>query len=224
MTKSGGEREDSVAMARLSAGHRRFVTFEGVDGAGKSTHLTWFADALADHSGRVVVVTREPGGTPLGEALREILLHQPMDLETEALLMFADRRQDIVDVIAPALARGAWVVCDRFSDSTLAYQGGGRGLDAERIQTLSRWVHADLEPGTTILFDLDPDVARRRRDATRDGDRFEQEPDAFFRRVRDTYLRLAAEQPARFRQIDGAQTISKIRKQLEEIIVGLCAE
>ncbi len=206
-----------------SAAHPRFVTFEGVDGAGKSTHLDWFAAALAARTGAEVVVTREPGGTPLGEALREQLLHRPMHLETEALLMFADRRQHIADVIAPALARGAWVVCDRFTDSTVAYQGAGRGLAPEKIEILRAWVHADLEPGLTVLFDLSPDVARSRMAATRSPDRFEEESTAFFDRVRGAYLRLAAARAGRFRIVDGSNSVPEIRKQLEEIIANHCS-
>lgn len=203
-------------------GAPRFVTFEGVDGAGKSTHLAWFADRLADRSGDEVVLTREPGGTPLGEAVRDLVLGRPMHLETEALLMFAARRQHVAEVIAPALARGAWVVCDRFTDATFAYQGGGRGLPAEKIAALRDWVHPGLEPGTTILFDLDPAIAKARLDATRDKDRFEREPDAFFERVRGVYLRLAAESPNRYHRIDGAESIADIRKSLEEILLTIC--
>ena len=205
------------------AGHPRFITFEGVDGAGKSTHLAWFAETLAARCGGEVVLTREPGGTPLGEALRALVLHQPMHLETEALLMFAARRQHLVDVIEPALARGAWVVCDRFTDATFAYQGGGRGLAADRIGALRDWVHPDVKPALTVLFDLAPEIARARLDATRDKDRFEQEAGDFFVRVRSAYLRMAGEEPARFRLIDGAKSIADIRVQLEDIIVSTCS-
>lgn len=204
-------------------GHPRFVTFEGVDGAGKSTHLAWFAEALAARSGDEVVVTREPGGTPLGEALRELVLHRPMHLETEALLMFAARRQHVADVIAPALARGAWVVCDRFTDATRAYQGGGRGLAADRIDVLEAWVHPDLGPGTTVLFDLDPAVAKRRLDGVREQDRFEEAPLAFFERVRDVYLALARAEPERFRVVNGAEDVSTVRSTLEEIVATACS-
>ena len=201
----------------------RFVTFEGVDGAGKSTHVAWFAEALAARSGREVVLTREPGGTPLGEALRALVLHQPMHLETEALLMFAARRELLATVIEPALARGAWVVSDRFSDATVAYQGGGRGLSAARIATLRHWVHPDLEPATTILFDLAPEIARRRLDATRDPDRFESEATEFFVRVRDAYLRSASAEPLRFKVIDGARSVNEIRVLLQDLIASLCS-
>jgi dTMP kinase len=206
----------------MTAGHPRFVTFEGVDGAGKSTHVAWFAGAIAARTGDEVVVTREPGGTPLGEALRALVLHQPMHLETEALLMFAARRQHIADVIEPALARGAWVVCDRFTDATFAYQGGGRGLPLDKIETLRAWVHPDLEPAVTLLFDLAPEEAQRRLDSARDKDRFEREARDFFVRVRTTYLRRAAEDPARFRVLNGSRTVDELRVSLDKIITSIC--
>ena len=206
-------------MSRL---HPRFITFEGVDGAGKSTHLEWFATTLAARCDAEVVLTREPGGTPLGEALRSLVLHQPMDLETETLLMFAVRHQHLTDVIEPALARGAWVVCDRFTDATFAYQGGGRGLAASKIAALRDWVHPDLGPSLTVLFDLPPEVARERLDATRDKDRFEREALDFFIRVRSTYLRMAGEETDRFCLIDGTKSIAKIRQELEIIIANCC--
>jgi dTMP kinase len=211
-----------AAARSLASAHPRFVTFEGVDGAGKSTHLAWFAAELAARTGAEVVLTREPGGTAVGEALRDLVLHRPMHLETEALLMFAARRQNIAETIAPALARGAWVVCDRFTDATLAYQGGGRGLPVEKIEALRDWVHPGLEPGTTILFDLAPDVAKKRLERTRDKDRFEEEPDAFFGRVRETYLRLAAARPDRYRVVDGSMNVAEVQKELEKIITSLC--
>lgn len=140
----------------------KFITFEGIDGAGKSTHLAWFAQQLEARlapQGRKVVVTREPGGTPLGERLREVLLHERMHLETEALLMFASRREHIAEVIQPALERGDWVISDRFTDATFAYQGGGRGLAIERLEALEQWVQQGLQPTRTLLFDLAPEVA-----------------------------------------------------------------
>lgn len=202
--------------------HPRFITFEGVDGAGKSTHVDWFAGQLDARSGREVVLTREPGGTPLGESLRELLLHADMDLETEALLMFAARARHLTAVVRPALARGAFVVCDRFTDATFAYQGAGRGLARERIEALRDWVHPDVEPGTTVLFDLDPAIAKVRLDATRVHDRFERERTDFFERVRGEYLRLAAEQPARYRVLDGSETVNTLRIRLEDIISNIC--
>ncbi len=202
---------------------RRFITFEGVDGAGKSTHLAWFAGTLAARSGAEVVSTREPGGTPLGEALRALVLHQPMHLETETLLIFAARRQHIADVIEPALRRGAWVGCDRFTDATVAYQGGGRGLPVDRIDALRTWVHPDLEPSTTILFDLAPEIAHRRMEATREKDRFERETGEFFIRVRNGYLRAAEAAPERYRILDGGASVNAVRVQLEHIVSSLCS-
>ncbi len=162
----------------------KFITFEGIDGAGKTTHLAWFRDRLEEKvapTGRSVVVTREPGGTKLGEALREILLHQGMDLETEALLMFAARREHLAQVIEPSLARGDWVLSDRFTDATFAYQGGGRGLPRDKLEALERWVQGGFQPDLTVLFDVPPDTASARRVAARSPDRFEGESDAFLR-------------------------------------------
>ncbi|MFC5427920.1 dTMP kinase [Paraburkholderia denitrificans] len=202
----------------------RFITFEGIDGAGKTTHLAWFRDKLAERlapSGRTVVMTREPGGTPLGETLREILLHQPMDLETEALLMFAARREHLAQVIEPALVRGDWVLSDRFTDATFAYQGGGRGLPRDKLEALERWVQGGFQPDRTVLFDVPTDTASERRGAARTPDRFESETEAFFTRTRDEYLRRAEEAPCRFSIVDSTQSIEAIRKQLEEIIAEL---
>jgi dTMP kinase len=202
----------------------KFITFEGIDGAGKTTHLNWFRERLEARiaaSGRSVVVTREPGGTALGETLRGILLNQPMDLETEALLMFAARREHLAQVIEPALARGDWVLSDRFSDATFAYQGGGRGLPRDKLETLERWVQGGFQPDLTVLFDLPPAIANERRSAARDPDRFESESTAFFDRTRTEYLRRAEEAPYRFAIIDSSQSIVRIQKQLEELIAVL---
>ena len=202
----------------------KFITFEGIDGAGKTTHLAWFRERLDAHiapSGRSVVMTREPGGTSLGESLREILLHQKMDLETEALLMFAARREHLAEVIEPALARGDWVLSDRFTDATFAYQGGGRGLPRDKLEALERWVQGGFQPDLTLLFDLAPGTASERRSATRDPDRFESESDAFFTRTRAEYLRRAEEAPYRFAIIDSSQSISGVQKRLEDIISTL---
>ena len=139
----------------------KFITFEGIDGAGKSSHVEWLAEHLRAR-GRVVHVTREPGGTELGEKLRALLLNEPMHLETETLLMFAARREHLARLIEPALARGEWVVCDRFSDATFAYQGGGRGLDRSKFLTLEHWVHGHVQPDLTLLFDLPLEIARER--------------------------------------------------------------
>ena len=199
----------------------RFISFEGIDGAGKSTQHTWAADYLRAQ-GRTVVATREPGGTPLGEKLRTLLLSEPMHLETEALLMFAARREHIAEVIEPALARGDWVVCDRFVDASFAYQGGGRGLSWKRLESLADWVLDDLRPDLTLIFDAPVAVAQQRlHAATSNPDRFEQEQAAFFERVRAAYLRIATENPDRVRLIDATQTPDNINKVLENIIATL---
>ncbi|MGF6549123.1 dTMP kinase [Paraburkholderia youngii] len=202
----------------------KFITFEGIDGAGKTTHLGWFRERLEAKlapNGRSVVMTREPGGTPLGEQIREIVLHQKMDLETEALLMFALRRQHLAEVIEPALTRGDWVLSDRFTDATFAYQGGGRGLPRDKLETLERWVQGGFQPDLTVLFDLPPAVANERRSAARNPDRFESESAAFFERTRAEYMRRAEEAPHRFAIIDSSQSIVRIQKQLEELIATL---
>ena len=200
----------------------KFITFEGIDGAGKSSHVEWLATFLRD-KGKIVHVTREPGGTELGEKLRELLLHKSMHLETETLLMFAARREHLAKVIEPALASGEWVVCDRFSDATYAYQGGGRGLDRAKLQQLEHWVHGHLQPDLTLLFDLPLDVARERIVlASRVLDRFEQERADFHERVRQAYLERAHSSPARIRVIDAQQSIEKIRNLLEITVSSIC--
>ncbi|SAI71117.1 thymidylate kinase [Bordetella ansorpii] len=191
-----------------------FITLEGVDGAGKSTHAGWLVDAIRA-SGRTVLATREPGGTPLGERLRELVLHEPMHLETETLLMFAGRCEHVRTVIEPALASGAWVVCDRYTDATYAYQGGGRELGAERIAALEQWMQPGLQPDRTWLFDVPPEVARQRLSASRDPDRFEREAGAFFERVRAAYHARAQAQPRRLHIIDGSRSVDEVRAQLE---------
>lgn len=198
----------------------KFITLEGIDGAGKSTHLDFVAD-LVRARGKNVIVTREPGGTPLGEKLRDLLLHEKMHLETEALLMFAARREHLAQLIEPALARGDWVVSDRFTDATFAYQGGGRGMDLRKLEVLEQWVHPDRQPALTLLFDVPLDVARNRLDATRELDKFEMEKAEFFAATRAEYLRRAEEFPSRFRIIDGTRTIAEIRKVLETIIAAI---
>ena len=200
----------------------KFITFEGIDGAGKSSHVEWLASFLRD-KGKVVHVTREPGGTELGEKLRELLLHKSMHLETETLLMFAARREHLAKVIEPALASGEWVVCDRFSDATYAYQGGGRGLDRAKLQQIEHWVHGHLQPDLTLLFDLPLDVARERIVlASRVLDRFEQERADFHERVRQAYLERAHSSPARIRVIDAQQSIESIRNLLEITVSSNC--
>ena len=195
----------------------RFITFEGIDGAGKSTHIEFVTDLLrADN--RQVVVTREPGGTVLGEKLREMLLHDKMNLETEALLMFAARREHIAEVIEPALQRGDWVISDRFTDASFAYQGGGRGLDLHKMRQLEEWVHPHLQPDLTLLFDVSTEVAQTRLEAARSPDKFEREKSGFFNRVRDEYLRRAKEFPDRFRVIDSSRSIEAIRETIKGLI------
>ena len=194
-----------------------FLTFEGVDGAGKSTHVGW-AEELLRSLGINVVSTREPGGTKLGEKLRELLLHEPMHLECETLLMFAARAEHLKAVIEPALSRGQWVVCDRFTDATFAYQGGGRELGYEKISVLENWVHPNLQPDRTWLFDVPLAVARERLNRTRDQDRFEKEADSFFERTRDVYLQRASLDRDRIRIIDSTRTIEEIRQELKEDI------
>lgn len=192
----------------------KFITFEGIDGAGKSTHIAAVAELIRAH-GRNVVSTREPGGTSLGEKLRELLLHEAMHLETEAMLMFAARREHLAQVIEPALARGDWVVCDRFSDATYAYQGGGRGLDKAKFAALEQWVHGHLQPDLTFLFDLPPTVASQRIAAQgRELDKFEQERADFHLRVRAAYLERAAAAPQRMLVIDADQPLETIRAQV----------
>lgn len=192
----------------------KFITLEGIDGAGKSTHLAWLAERIMA-SGREVVTTREPGGTPLGEQLREILLRKGMHADTEVLLMFAARAEHVRNLIAPAIAAGKWVVSDRFTDATYAYQCGGRGIDAERIAQLEAWVHGDLQPDATLLFDAPLDLARDRvAQGTADPDKFEREQAAFFARVRGNYLARAAASRGRIRVIDSSQPIANIRTAL----------
>ena len=200
-----------------------FLTLEGVDGAGKSTHVQWLVDQLTER-GVSVVCTREPGGTALGEKLRALLLHEPMSLECETLLMFASRAEHLQSVIEPALQAGQWVVCDRFTDATFAYQGGGRELGVDRIAALEQWVHPALQPDCTWLFDVPLAVARERLDRTRDQDRFEQEADAFFERTRAVYLSRAQQQPTRIQRIDATQTIEQIRVLLSVQLTQLVAK
>lgn len=192
----------------------RFLTVEGIDGAGKSSHLEALAAAIRER-GVELVVTREPGGTPLGERLRERVLHDSMDGTTEALLMFAARREHLVQVIEPAIARGAWVLSDRFSDATFAYQCGGRGLDRDVFRRLEVLVHPGRQPDATFLFDLDPAVAAaRQRAQSRDPDRFEREAEAFFHRVREAYLERSREAPGRFHVIDAGRALDEVRSTL----------
>ena len=202
------------------AGPGRFITFEGIDGAGKSTHIGFVTGLLQD-AGKTVVSTREPGGTAVGEKLRDLLLHEKMHLETEALLMFASRREHLSQVIEPALARGDWVLSDRFTDASFAYQGGGRGLPLAKLDQLEQWVHPQLQPDLTLLFDVPLAVARERLDATRTLDKFESEQEAFFERCRNEYLRRAAEHPGRIVVIDSTRTIDEVRTALRAALEKL---
>ena len=195
----------------------RFITFEGIDGAGKSTHIDAVAARLRER-GACVVLTREPGGTALAERLREVLLHAPMDALTEALLVFAARRDHVQQVIAPALLRGDTVLCDRFTDASFAYQGGGRGFDLRMLDTLEAWVHAEVQPDLTLWFDLPADMAAERRAAARTPDRFEQQDSAFFNRVREAYLARAVGAPQRIVRIDASLDRAAVSGQIERVL------
>ncbi|MDE2585146.1 MAG: dTMP kinase [Betaproteobacteria bacterium] len=198
----------------------KFITFEGIDGAGKSTHIAWLADWLRAR-GKTVITTREPGGTPLGEKLRELLLSEPMHLETEALLMFAARREHLAQVIEPALAAGTWVISDRFTDATVAYQGGGRGLSLEKLKTLENWVQGNLQPDLTLLFDLPLGVAQARIGKERVLDRFEQEKADFHERVRQAYLDRAAASGGRICTIAADRSLEEIKQSIEVLVARI---
>lgn len=209
-------------MTQSTAAPGKFISFEGIDGAGKSTHIGFVADFLAAR-GKTVVSTREPGGTAVGEKLRDLLLHEKMDLETEALLMFASRREHIAQVIAPGLARGDWVLSDRFTDASFAYQGGGRGLARAKLEALEHWVHPHLQPDLTLLFDVPLAVARSRLDATRTLDKFEREQADFFSACRNEYLRRAAQFPDRIVVVDSTRSIDATRAFLADVLGKLVA-
>ncbi|HTS22388.1 MAG TPA: dTMP kinase [Casimicrobiaceae bacterium] len=195
----------------------RFITLEGIDGAGKSTHLPWIKERL-ERAGRSVWSTREPGGTPLGERLRELLLHEPMTHLTEAMLMFAARREHCEREIWPRLERGTWVVCDRFTDATYAYQGGGHALPRETIAALERMALGDFLPDLTLVFDVPIAVARERLSDGRTLDKFEREQGEFFTRVRDVYLERARADPARVRVVDTTRSRAEVRAELDAIV------
>jgi dTMP kinase len=198
----------------------KFITLEGMDGAGKSTHIPHILDHFRAR-GLEVVSTREPGGTSLGERLREILLHEAMHPETEALLMFAARREHISEVIEPALARGAYVVSDRFADASYAYQCGGRGVGFEKMRLLEQWALDDLQPDITLLFDVPVNVSLQRLAKARSPDKFEQEGADFFTRIRDAYLRRAQQYPHRFRIINSDQPLEEVIRSLDRIISSI---
>ena len=195
----------------------KFITFEGIDGAGKTTHMDALEQTLRAQ-GREVVRTREPGGTPLAEKLRGLFLHDAMDPLTETLLVFAGRRDHLTQVIEPALARGAWVICDRFTDATFAYQGGGRGFDLTVLNTLEQWVQGERQPDLTFLFDLPPAIAAQRLAAARQPDRFEAQDQAFFTKVREAYLARQQAQPARFALIQADQAPEAVGKQIGRVL------
>ena len=203
----------------------KFITLEGIDGAGKSTHISWLESVLRSR-GKTVIVTREPGGTPLGEALRELLLdnRQVMHAETEALLMFAARREHLDKVIFPAVNRGDWVISDRFTDASFAYQGGGRGLSVKKLDELERWVQGEFQPDLTFYLDVTVESGRQRTSNIKSADRFEKEQDEFFQRVRDAYLERAGEFPQRIRVIDANQSLEEVKKSIEKIIIAVCNE
>jgi dTMP kinase len=199
----------------------KFITLEGIDGAGKSSHLDFIAEQVRSR-GFEVLTTREPGGTPLGETLREIVLNQPMHGETEALLVFAARREHLAEVIEPSLAKGVWVISDRFTDSTFAYQCGGRGLPEGRAKILEEWVHGHLQPNITFLFDTPLEVARERLEqGTPEPDKFEREQAEFFARVRAAYLKRAGEFPDRIKVINAARPMDEIRTELLDLMLAV---
>jgi dTMP kinase len=198
----------------------KLITLEGIDGAGKSTHVGTAADFLKAR-GKDVVLTREPGGTPLGEKLRALLLSEKLNIDTETLLMFAARREHITQVIGPGLAAGRWVISDRFTDATYAYQGAGGGMAVERIAALDAWVSAGLQPDLTLVFDVPVEVALGRLPRT-SRDRFESENKAYFERVRAGYLERAKAEARRMRVIDAQKTVPEVKKEVEEILITLC--
>ncbi len=192
----------------------KFITLEGMDGAGKSTHIPDIINQIKA-LGETVVSTREPGGTPLAEQLREILLHQAMHAETETLLMFAARREHIEQVIAPAIARGDCVISDRFTDATYAYQAGGKAVSVAKINALETWVQGDLQPDMTLLFDVPVDVSLNRLSLARTPDKFEREGADFFEKLRNAYLTRAKQDPTRFRIINGNQAIEAVKNEVK---------
>ena len=201
----------------------KFITLEGGEGAGKSTNIPFIQQYLQE-CGIDVVLTREPGGTALSEEIRAILLDHKQDnmsSDTELLLMFAARAQHLAEVIRPALAAGRWVICDRFTDATYAYQGGGRGIDAARIAVLEQWVQGELRPDMTLIFDLPVQTGLQRAGVRSSPDRFEQENIAFFERVRATYLQRAAQQPARYAVLDAGASLAEVQQQITAILARL---
>ncbi len=207
----------------MAAAPGRFISFEGIDGAGKSTHIQALAAWLGSQ-GHTVVCTREPGGTPLAESLRALVLHQPMDMLTESLLVFAARRDHLTQVIEPALARGDTVLCDRFTDATFAYQGHGRGMSMDVLEALEHWVQAGRQPDLTLWFDAPPAIAAARRAAARAADNFERLDDVFFARVREGYLARRTQAPARFVTLDASRTRDQVWSDLQAAVSLAFAE
>ena len=205
----------------------KFITLEGIDGAGKSTNLSWLESFLRS-MGKNVVVTHEPGGTPLGEKLRALVLDSSLTMhpETEALLMFAARREHLDRLILPALDRGDWVISDRFTDASYAYQGGGRGIFVNKLDDLERWVHGTFQPDLTFYFDVTSELGRKRlhsrTDEIKSIDRFEKEEDEFFDRVRKTYLERAHKFPHRIQIIDSSQPLESVKQSIKNIISSIC--
>ena len=212
-------------MSQMTRG--KFITLEGIDGAGKSTHLSWLENLL-EGMGKSIVVTHEPGGTPLGEKLRALLLDTSLTIhpETEALLMFAARREHLDKLILPALTKGDWVISDRFTDASFAYQGGGRGLSEDKLDDLECWVQGIFQPDLTFYFDVTSKLGRKRLNNRGDGvestDRFEKEKDEFFDRVRESYLKRARKFSHRIHIIDSSQSLEDIRRKLKDIILTIC--
>lgn len=198
-----------------------FITVEGIEGVGKSTNLEFIRNFLLSR-GKEVVMTREPGGTPLAEEIRALLLdhmHDNMARDTELMLMFAARAQHIAEVIKPALSKNKWIVCDRFTDATYAYQGGGRGIDQKRIAQLEEWVQGKLRPDLTILLDTTPEIGLQRAASRRQtADRFEREQQGFFARVRQCYLDRAQAEPNRFRVIDASASLDQVKRNIETVL------
>jgi dTMP kinase len=211
-------------MSQMTRG--KFITLEGIDGAGKSTHLSWLENLL-EGTGKSIVVTHEPGGTPLGEKLRTLLLDTSLTMhpETEVLLMFAARREHLDKLILPALTKGDWVISDRFTDASFAYQGGGRGLSEDKLDDLECWVQGTFQPDLTFYFDVTSKLGRKRLNNRGDGvestDRFEKEKDEFFDRVRESYLKRARKFSHRIHIIDSSQSLEDIRLELKDIILTI---
>ncbi|MBS0498152.1 MAG: dTMP kinase [Proteobacteria bacterium] len=200
----------------------KFITLEGIDGAGKSTQLAWIVELL-QQAGLQPVVTREPGGTALGERVRALLLDKSMTMhaETEALLMFAARREHLDNVILPALQQGQWVISDRFTDASFAYQGGGRGLDNAKLEILEQWVQGELQPDLTLYFDVPVEIGQQRVSQIKDADRFEQEQAGFFQRVRSAYLDRARQFPNRIQIIDSSRPLAEVKAAVEQTVQRL---